>query len=175
MAKTFPSAKDRRSRRDRIDPVSARCDAIAARRVLRDCHHAVREFKSAVRPVEVRVRWLAALALLRSVGHVLDKVDGSRSTHLRAAINTRWVEVRSGTLHDQIFHDFIERERNMLLKEYRADDRLVQYRADNDVADALLVGTEIMSRSDALTRALDWWERLLHDIETSAAGLLRGG
>lgn len=168
MAKTFPSRAERRSRADRNDPFGAMTDAVAARRVLRDCHHAAKEFRDASSPLERRLRWFTALILLRAVGHVLDKVDGQRASYLHDAVIQRWKAVQIGSRADDIFHDFIERERNLLLKEYRSDERVLEPRDDSGGTDILLVGAEVLTRSEALSRAIAWWERLLGDVETAA-------
>ncbi|MDF2494577.1 hypothetical protein [Sphingomonas sp.] len=173
MAKTFPNRGERQFRTDRNDPFGARADAVAARRVLRDCHHAAREFRSATTPLERRLRWFTVLVLLRSVGHVLAKVDGERSDHLRDAVKSQWRRVQAGSRADDVFHDFIERERNLLLKEYKSDEYVLEPRGTDDEADDLLVGAEVLTRNEALSRAIAWWERLLGDVEADAQASLR--
>ena len=66
-----------------------------------------------------RRRWLTVLALLRAIGHVLDKVDGAASPALRSAINQWWQEVKIDKEIHPIFWEFVEQERNSVLKTYR--------------------------------------------------------
>jgi hypothetical protein len=151
------------------DPTNARSDTTAARRVLRDCHIAVRMCKSAPLGAERRIAWTTAVTLLRTVGHVLDKVDGSRSNYLRAAIDECWGEVRNGGPNHEIFNDFIECERNNILKEYKPGESSVWPIATGSTdSDKLLIGSRILSAEKALQEALHWWEVLLGQIEESA-------
>src|SRR5687768_12740911 len=111
MAKTWPTNRQRRTRSDRND-VFARSDAIAARRVLRDVHIGLRELNTAQSDSEWRLRWVSIVTLLRSVGHVLDKVDGRRSTHLEQAVSEVWTEIKENRKDNRIYFQFIEMERN---------------------------------------------------------------
>ena len=64
------------------------------------------------------VLWAGAMAVLRTVGHVLRSVDGASPAvpdRIEAA-NLRWKAER---LHNAVFWEFIEQERNNVLKEYR--------------------------------------------------------
>ena len=63
--------------------------------------------------------WVAAVVLLRSVGHVMEKVDvaGDASLHTPAqAAYRRWKNPEAA--EHRIFRDFIEEERNLIIKEY---------------------------------------------------------
>ena len=65
-----------------------------------------------------RVLWAGAIALLRTVGHVLQKVDG-KDPALRPLVDSaynRWKANRSG---NAVYWEFVEKERNNILKEYR--------------------------------------------------------
>jgi hypothetical protein len=68
-----------------------------------------------------RVHWAGSLALLRAVGHVLQKVDSKRPGSHRKCVEEWWEKWRPtmGTeARPNIFADFIEEERNLILKEY---------------------------------------------------------
>ncbi|MFA6219957.1 MAG: hypothetical protein WC692_09305 [Erythrobacter sp.] len=70
---------------------------------------------SMMRPVaDYQSQYVAIIALLRSVGHVFDKVDCD-DTERRAWGRTRW----STWKQDPIFGTFIEPTRNALLKEFQ--------------------------------------------------------
>jgi hypothetical protein len=66
---------------------------LRAREVLSDCELALRDFEAAAPTAYWRTRWTALIALLRAVGHVLDKIDGARSAELKEAIAEAWAEV----------------------------------------------------------------------------------
>src|SRR5262245_54808259 len=66
-----------------------------------------------------RVHWVACLTLLRAVGHILDKVDGETDARYRAVVTAKWDDWHADKRATGIFWDFIEAERNNLLKEYK--------------------------------------------------------
>ncbi|WGU41422.1 hypothetical protein [Phenylobacterium sp. NIBR 498073] len=173
MAKTW-TRRGKSPRAQQNDPF-ARSDATAARAVLRDCHRSARELAQATTPATWRLRWITTVVLLRTVGHVLDKVDGARSPYLRGAIDREWARVKSYRADNLIFHDFIEQERNSIAKEYEIGARLVQPVAEDSVPalDApVFLGDRIVPQRAVIKEAISWWERLLTEVETSADGAL---
>jgi hypothetical protein len=160
-----------------------------ARAAFRDCEYAKERLQQAIeqnRLEDAKLFWFAALAMLRAIGHILQKVDAEeRGTNFRKALVhhfKRWKQ-------DPIFTDFIERERNNILKEYKSSlaeretteefflltesgDRLV-----TESGDALVGTTTITtlvkghgvysgtSPTDALARALLWWNKELSELE----------
>lgn len=66
-----------------------------------------------------RPRWVGLVALLRAVGHVLDKVDGETNNAARQAIDTAWEEIRQSRPEPLIFWEFVDAERNNVLKAYK--------------------------------------------------------
>ena len=90
-----------------------------AREVLEDCRLALHMLEEEADLQRWRILWAGGVALVRAVGHVLDKVDGEDATVKKVAREffNGW---KSGADH-MIFREFIERERNNLLKEYRSD------------------------------------------------------
>ncbi len=90
-----------------------------AREVLEDCVAALNMLEEEEDLRKWRIVWAGSVALVRAVGHVLDKVDGEDPILKRVAgeFFARW---KKGGEH-RIFLDFVERERNSLLKEYRSD------------------------------------------------------
>ena len=91
----------------------------AARHVLSDCELAIAELEPTQDGALWRRRWVAALVLLRSVGHVLTKVDGVESATYRSAIDAWWKEMQQSKPYPPIFWSFIEKERNAILKQYK--------------------------------------------------------
>ncbi|MCW0234263.1 MAG: hypothetical protein OJJ21_11750, partial [Ferrovibrio sp.] len=70
---------------------------------------------NAVYRASVFAQYIAILSLLRSVGHVLDKVDRKSSPALDAAISATWPVLKK----ESVFINYIEEPRNLLLKENR--------------------------------------------------------
>lgn len=93
---------------------------LRAQGVLDDATSAI--FKWAYGPiekgVESRVIYVAAVSLLRSVGHVLHKVDCRSFPEIRLEVDQRFRRWKRGEGKDLIFTEFIEKERNLVLKEY---------------------------------------------------------
>jgi hypothetical protein len=91
---------------------------VHAREVLRDCQRLL-DIITADMPTELwRPRWAGLVALLRAVGHVLDKVDGNKSDGSRKVIDSAWQELCQSKPEPSIFWEFIEAERNNVLKAY---------------------------------------------------------
>ena len=90
----------------------------AARQVLADCVIALEMLEAEQDLVRWRVHWAGALALLRAVGHVLHKVDGA-DPKVRRQIDIAYRRWKSQRTENAVFLEFIEQERNNILKEYR--------------------------------------------------------
>lgn len=67
--------------------------------------------------IEWRLLWVLAVVLLRAVGHVLHKVDGEQDPAVRKAADDLYRAWQREPEH-AIFREFIECERNNILKEY---------------------------------------------------------
>lgn len=165
-----------------------------AREVLADCEIALEMLEAEQDMARWRVHWAGALALVRAVGHVLQKVDGADpKVHRQADIAyRRWKSDK--TMH-AIFWEFIEDERNNILKEYRFNLHPLDH---VDVAVMLTVrhpGTGELSQipqvvpigeniyrpvldgysegddaRDVYREALDWWHRELTAMEDGLSG-----
>jgi len=92
---------------------------IRAREVLEDCRQALDEIQDGVVGRQWRIRWIAAIALLRSVGHVLKNVDSASNPLMKRHIDEAWVNLVASKPKPTIFWEFIQKERNNILKEYR--------------------------------------------------------
>lgn len=91
-----------------------------AREVLDDCRVALSLLEEETDIQRWRIHWAAAVALIRAVGHVLDKVDGENPS-IKQAAHAAFKQWKSPDPKHEIFREFIERARNNLLKEYRSD------------------------------------------------------
>jgi hypothetical protein len=86
--------------------------------VLQDCETAIAKHRDDLQGEEFRISWVAILTLLRAVGHVLEKVDAKADPHLKAELDKKWAELRKTRPAPEIFWEFIEKQRNLVLKQY---------------------------------------------------------
>lgn len=110
---------------------------------------------------EWKVFWVAGVATLRIIGHVLAKVDGSSSAVHMAAINQLWNEWKADQAEHTIFWDFIREERNSILETYEFGAQLVE---DDDGADIVFSDGE--SAFGKSRDALYWWRAQLEELES---------
>ena len=173
MAETWPRA--RRGKIKKNDPYT-KYDALAARRALRDAYRAKNEFSAALSSnnlATIRIRWITAITILRAVGHTLLNIDASRSPALRSAIDSAWNDWKTQPFQHLIFHEFVEKERNTILKEYRTS-LFVSPSQKSKSSDStgfystILIGDRSYSPLDALTASIGWWETELNHIESRA-------
>jgi hypothetical protein len=162
---------------------------LRAREVLDDCRLALAMLEDETDLSRWRVHWGAALTLVRAVGRVLDKVDGEDDAidTLGRAAHARW---KSNASEHEIFPEFIERDRNTILKVFQfnvhpEDEVQIAFvGALRRVSDGALVnaGTVLPigdniylpllegfrqgdDARDVLIEAFDWWEAELSAIE----------
>lgn len=62
---------------------------------------------------------MASVALLRAVGHTLRNVDAATDVLLKKIVDDAWARLIATKPEPTIFWQFIEDERNNILKEYR--------------------------------------------------------
>ena len=91
--------------------------ATAAREVLDDCRVVLEMLDDEKDEQRWRVLWAGAMALIRTVGHVLLKVDGE-DPKIRPHVDAAWDRWKTDRVTNAIFWDFIEKQRNNILKEY---------------------------------------------------------
>lgn len=160
-----------------------------ARRVLNDCSVALSLLEEEEDLQRWRIHWAAAVALIRAVGSVLDKVDG-KDPEIKAIQKRAYKQWKGDDPKHEIFREFIERERNNVLKEYRSEVyplekvavaieftaspvdggeekkfRQVAEIAENiyrPMADGPWEGDDA---SDVLASAIQWWNEQLTAIE----------
>src|SRR5688572_30822042 len=89
-----------------------------ARKVLVDCQRAHDFLEDETDEILFRLMWVAGIALARTVGHVLDKVDAKRDARLGKIIKAQFANWKANPSANLIFWDFIDDERNRVLKEY---------------------------------------------------------
>lgn len=91
-----------------------------ARLVLQDVLFIREKLENEQDQIEWRLSWVLAVVLLRAIGHVLDKVDGTNNPLVKKYANELFKSWRAGDEH-VIFRDFIDKERNSILKEYESE------------------------------------------------------
>jgi hypothetical protein len=160
-----------------------------ANEVLGDCRVALQILENEKDLQKWRIIWAAALALLRTVGHVLDKVDGQDRVikEISSSLYKKW---RSEDPEHLIFREFIEEERNNLLKEYNINlhpydnvpvvaEYLLQpmhggdpvahrevFEIEENIYRPLMDGPwEGHDARDVLQEAITWWEIQLATVD----------
>jgi hypothetical protein len=164
--------------------------SLAAREVLTDCELAHEMLEAEQDEDRWRVLWAGAVALLRVVGHVLHKVDCQdpnwAKMDLNAIVDASFDRWKLGIGSDLIFPEFIERERNNILKEYKSSFDtnthipLVPeggslgpeiFEIETDLFRPLTDGFgEGEDARDIYAEAVDWWDSELTKIEELATG-----
>ncbi|MET2829796.1 hypothetical protein [Mesorhizobium shangrilense] len=164
-----------------------------ARNVLDDCRVGLSMLEDETDVRRWRVHWAASVALIRAVGHVLDKVDGEDPI-IKQAASAAFKQWKGADPRHEIFREFIERERNNLLKEYRSDVHPdaevalafefsaqpasggvpVRYaqiaEIDENIYRPFLGGAwEGIDARDVLSDAIEWWDGELTAIELEVA------
>jgi len=169
---------------------------LKARVVLSDALRAVELCENAKNEQDFRVHWVAAISLLRAVGHVLKAVDREEYPW-RAPIDKAWAEWNADRKKHDVFWAFIRHERNLTLKEYELSFwrdtpsiPLVVTRppaaGGDTAAEHCEIPVEIYrpmtggpfegdDARDVLTSAAEWWERELTGIEGLTARAAAGG
>jgi len=155
---------------------------LEARMVLADCEAALEMLEDERDEQRWRVLWVGALALVRAVGHVLWKVD-ARIPEAREAIKAAYGSWKSKQPEHLIFREFIERERNNILKEYRMNvldsSEVVVVVGDSEAGYTTDILDENLSRPmvegfgvgedarDVYRAALKWWDEQLTRLEAA--------
>lgn len=149
-----------------------------ARRVLDDCRYAHRLLEQETTEIGWRVHWVAAIALLRMVGHVLAAVD-SKNPEIAQSQAISFEQWKSEPRGQSIFLDFIMDERNAVLKEYRSSvyegtEAAIAvigapadvYFLDGNIFKPMLSGPWAGEDArDLLEKAIEWWASELDAIE----------
>jgi hypothetical protein len=144
----------------------------AARVTLADCRAALRALGAVRSAQEYRLLWISGLALVRAVGHVLKNVDCTANPELKVALDQNWPVWKE----EPLFSEFIEPERNLILKEYSFgyQEGVVPVRVGISVHD---LGADNLFRPlqqghfagedgrDVLAEAIEWWEEKLAVLE----------
>lgn len=162
---------------------------LVAREVLDDCETALEILEQEKDVGRWRVHWVGAVALVRAVGHVLKKVD-AQDQKVAQYVDHAYRDWQSNREQHSVFWEFIDQERNNILKEYQFNVHPLE--AVDVAVTATLLNTEtgeeylapqVMSLGDNIYRpildgysegddardvyreALNWWNEELSKIE----------
>ena len=90
---------------------------LEAQRILLLAEEALKMLETETDKNRFNVECYAAICSLRSVGHVLDKVDRKNNAVLEESILKWWADLHQHADKEPMFFSFIEQERNQLLKD----------------------------------------------------------
>lgn len=90
-----------------------------ARKVLIDCRYSHELLELEDNPRKFRLLWVSCTSLLRTVGKALHEVDAKNNPHQKSYIAEWWENLKKNKDQHTIFFNFIEPERNNILKEYK--------------------------------------------------------
>ncbi len=110
---------------------------------------------------EWRMYWVAGIALLRTIGHVLAKVDSQTSAKHSQEIDDLWTRLKSDREASWIFWEFIEKERNNLLKTYSFGAR-IEWDEDGYCC---VISEDGEDAFQLFRQAVYWWRHQLMELE----------
>jgi hypothetical protein len=79
---------------------------LRARQVLNDAYRALELLEAEANPIDARIHYFAMIALLRAVGHVLEKVDCASNNALKVASARKYKEMKEQPDDYEIFFSF---------------------------------------------------------------------
>ena len=138
---------------------------LISRLVYLDCREAHHELKNGLVGSLWRRRWVAFITLIRAIGHVLKEVDGNKWNGLDEIVSTEWDKWKQ----EPIFKEFIENERNNVLKQYKfkAQQNLNFDPSRSEISYSMEFGYfHGKDPREIAEMALDWWDEKLKLIES---------
>lgn len=110
---------------------------------------------------EWRTNWIAGVAMLRATGHVLHKVDAATSARHKSMIDAAWHSWSTDRDGNWICFDFIEKERNNILKTFSFGAQL----PSAEDGRLLAYGNTDFDAAQLFREAVYWWRFQLRMIE----------
>ena len=127
---------------------------------------------------EWRIYWIAGVACLRAVGQVLDKVDAPRDPKLKAIVERKWQWLKSNRATTKIFWEFIDKERDNILKEFAlgpVPSMVAQYYVPSAIPGkpdeprnlyrGLVYGDDNRTAEAMFWEAIEFWRSYLGEIQ----------
>ncbi|WP_390473742.1 hypothetical protein [Altererythrobacter sp. MTPC7] len=149
--------------------------------VLADCRLAHEVMEAESDHNLLRLQWIGALALLRLVGDVLDKVDAKRGEQVKSSISLQFEQDRN----DEMYRDFIKGSRDRAIHTYDhdlldaseipvlleySDGELEQYELDECLFMPLTKGFRAGEDArDVYSAAISWWATHIESIKERIA------
>jgi hypothetical protein len=161
---------------------------LAARTVLEDCSQAAVQLTDGIQGAQWRIAYMANVALLRAVYHVLESQDVAGDQRLRQVFKRWAADLLKSKPKPEIYWEFIVSERNLLLKEYlssagqgvTAPDVWFELNLKNGEQKTTRIGAiehhytmndgVFMGRDhrDLVQEAISWWYEQLEMLEKAA-------
>lgn len=149
-----------------------------AKKVLNDLKQSYAMLENEEDYTKFRVLWVAAITLARAVGHILDKVDSKQSILMKTIIDKKWKNLKNNENRAEniIFFEFIENERNQILKEYEFGMLSSPINLMIEGKDSVFTLNSCMYMPlqdgkytgedcrDVLAEAIIWWENYINEI-----------
>jgi hypothetical protein len=164
------------------------------REALDDCRLALVMLEEETDLRRWRLIWFGAVTLTRTVGQILDKVDAKLDPELNKLSREAYKRWNSTAPEHEIFREFIDKERNTIVKEYQFNIHpseevhvalMETYRpvtGGEEIKEAAVfpIGDNIYrpildgyregdDARDVMSDAIDWWETELQSIERKLA------
>ena len=143
---------------------------LQAEEVLRDCREALDDFVDGLQGRRWRRHWILCLTLVRCVGHVLKEVDRKSDGTLRSIVDIEYQELEQRKPEPRIFWEFIKKERDSILKQYRTsagqgvtidlEENKTTY--DYVINEGVFKGYE---ERELLKQAINFWEQHIANIK----------
>jgi hypothetical protein len=161
--------------------------AVKAREALEWCRYGHRKMRSnpTMGPdwvLDWVLIWAGTIALLRAVGHALVNEDAEIDARMKKAQRAWWDTLKATKPNPSIFWEFIERDRNLLLKEAEltvepsVSGGTIPRHAPQPPQPPPIYNYKMKSGRfagqdprDLVRDAIKWWEEQLDDIEQKAA------
>jgi hypothetical protein len=168
-----------------------------AREFLEWCRYGHRKMRDDPTGLDWVLVWAGTIALLRAIGHALRTEDARSDPRLNKAQSAWLIGLKATKPDPHIFWEFIDRDRNRLLKEAELTVRRVfeEYLHEGIVLTDSFDGQQLPQRPaprappptsictyqmkfgrfvgqdprDLVGDAIEWWEKQLDDIEQKAA------
>ena len=156
-------------------------DVLKARVLWRDSAEVIQACEHATDEPTFRTYWFCSIAMLRAVGHVLQKYDARSDSRVTTMVAELWSRWRSEPESRRIFFDFLETERNQSLKEYEfsfysgnhtvpvvvhAHELAVFGELATDIYRPIESGPYAgVDARDVLTEVREWWDKQLQQVE----------
>ena len=107
--------------------------------------------------------WIAGIYLLRTTEHVLDKVEKKKSHLHKKVISQKWKDWKTYQPENWIFWEFIEEDRNNILKEFQLGFETTPYAEANEYE----VEEAVYEKMNLFRESVYWWRQQLREIEQS--------